>query len=1072
MAETSKCNRCGATLAPDSPEGLCPRCLIAVNLATQTEMTGESGPPKPPPLPVDDVARLFPQLEILECLGRGGMGAVYKARQPRLDRIVALKILSPEKQGNRKFAERFEREARALAKLHHPNIVGVYDFGEVQGNFYLLMEFVNGVTLRQLLHTRRLSPAEALAIVPNICDALQYAHAQGIVHRDIKPENILIDREGHVKIADFGIAKILGDGERGDLTEAQAIGTPHYMSPEQIEKPKAVDHRADIYSLGVVFYEMLTGELPLGRFQPPSKKVQVDVRLDEIVLRALEKEPERRYQQVSEIKTQVETVAATASQSRPAGRDEGAVATTANKSGIVRMVETFFDITFQSRLAIILLNLSALGFFGFLGFLGNLPGMRFCYGFFGFTGFFGLIGAAFLVEFMAGHRPSNVLKSLLPLLAITGFIAILVLAAYFSLSLFQNRHQAKSDFSSIKNAAPAHDQTPGVPHVVSIWPPDGATNVDPDSVTEIRVVFDRPMTDHSWSMTGGGPNFPDTAGDIHYDTHHTTWIAPVKLKPGRHYEFGLNSMSYRNFKSAEGVSLEPIWITFQTSGHSPKPANQGLNGGRGSPPTLTNTNHPQVVSVWPPEGATNVDPRQTIRIRFNQPMDPKGMNIIWMSGGFITCGLPRYDSNQNEFTIYTQLLPGCTNNLTIGWAGQGFRDTNGNPADEFNWHFITKPFPQKSGAPTPHIVQISPTEGQTLPVLTLFQITFDQPMTLDDGLPYLRQGAFDLPGIVSDFAYDPDSHSFTVPVILPPDNETKLTLEGFHSADGVASEPVVIRCDIGTNNYSSDQLNNIAAAARDPNLLHLLTSMQGARTACKSGTEDVQWIMIDTRNKAFSGISASQAQFRWQGTNQFYEDISSIMNCKAFVLGTDGKTCWLYAHTRMDPPYLNSSPVASVADIKVNIADPFHLAPQSVESAIAKGKLIYEGKDQLDGRLCYRVGSWNVQQTGRDVFPVEAGKYEWWIDAVTFLPAQVTGAMPGAMQIWRFQYADLNQPLPDSAFQPPVAPGASVPPMDWFKAKLAPHETRFLTIKDGSDGGISGKMGRRGPIGSTDSGLN
>src|ERR1051325_8494844 len=127
MSNDSKCPKCGAILPPDAPEGLCPRCLVAMNLATQTEIPGETGPHGTkiikPPLPVPDVAKLFPQLEILECLGRGGMGAVYKARQPRLDRIVALKILSPEKQGEPKFAERFEREARALAKLHHPNIV-------------------------------------------------------------------------------------------------------------------------------------------------------------------------------------------------------------------------------------------------------------------------------------------------------------------------------------------------------------------------------------------------------------------------------------------------------------------------------------------------------------------------------------------------------------------------------------------------------------------------------------------------------------------------------------------------------------------------------------------------------------------------------------------------------------------------------------------------------------------------------------------------------------------------------------------------------------------------------------
>ena len=329
---SSKCNRCGTPLPPDAPEGLCPRCLVALNLATQTEITGETDPhgpsiPKPPPAPVSEIAKLFPQLEILECLGRGGMGAVYKARQPRLDRLVALKILSPEKQSDSKFAERFEREARTLARLHHPNIVTVYDFGGVQGNYYLLMEFVDGLTLRQLFQARKLSPAEALKIVPEICKALQYAHEQGIVHRDINPENILLDKQGRVKIADFGIAKMLGtEAGQQTLTGAKdVVGTPHYMAPEQIEKPTTVDHRADIYSLGVVFYEMLTGELPLGKFQPPSSKVQIDVRLDEVVLHALEKEPERRYQQASQVKTAVETIAASPSAAAASGTDTSAV---------------------------------------------------------------------------------------------------------------------------------------------------------------------------------------------------------------------------------------------------------------------------------------------------------------------------------------------------------------------------------------------------------------------------------------------------------------------------------------------------------------------------------------------------------------------------------------------------------------------------------------------------------------------------------------------------------------------------------------------------------------------------
>src|SRR5437667_10471010 len=178
------------------------------------------------------------------------------------------------------------------------------------------MEFVDGVSLRRLLEGGRVSPREALAIVPQICDALQFAHDHGIVHRDIKPENVLVDKHGRVKIADFGLAKLLGkDPQAERLTRAaEVMGTPHYMAPEQIEKPLEVDHRADIYSLGVVFYEMLTGELPLGRFHAPSKKVEIDVRLDEIVLRALEKEPALRYQQASHVRTDVETFAADSAQ--------------------------------------------------------------------------------------------------------------------------------------------------------------------------------------------------------------------------------------------------------------------------------------------------------------------------------------------------------------------------------------------------------------------------------------------------------------------------------------------------------------------------------------------------------------------------------------------------------------------------------------------------------------------------------------------------------------------------------------------------------------------------------------
>ncbi len=335
----AKCPQCAAPLRPSAPEGLCPRCLGALNLLEDTALTGVPPIPAQPPLTPAELAPHFPQLEIIECLGRGGMGVVYRVRQKALNRLAALKLLAPERVTDAGFAERFTREAQALARLNHPNIVTIYDFGATTPSqtpdalphppfYYLLMEFIDGVNLRQAMRTERFTPEQALAIVPPVCEALQYAHEHGIVHRDIKPENLLLDKTGRLKIADFGIAKLLhSDGDTlvpaaaagetnsaadlGDKsvppTFASAAGTPGYMAPEQSTAPQKVDARADIYSLGVVFYEMLTGELPGAKLQPPSRKVQIDVRLDEIVLRALESKPELRYQTAGEMRTQVET---------------------------------------------------------------------------------------------------------------------------------------------------------------------------------------------------------------------------------------------------------------------------------------------------------------------------------------------------------------------------------------------------------------------------------------------------------------------------------------------------------------------------------------------------------------------------------------------------------------------------------------------------------------------------------------------------------------------------------------------------------------------------------------------
>ena len=259
---------------------------------------------------VGELQARLPQYEIIALLGRSGMGAVCKARQRALDRAVAIKLLPPELGGDPDFAARFEREARAMARLSHPNIITVHDFGQTaEGPLYIVMEFVDGANLHDLIRGGAIESAQALGIAGQICDALAYAHGEGIVHRDIKPANIMVDSRGRVKVADFGLARLIEPGmDTAGLTVSGIVmGTLDYMAPEQ-RRAMNVDHRADIYSLGVVLYEMVCREIPQGVFAPPSTLVGCDPRIDAIVSLALQQQPELRYQSTQEMKLDLDSL--------------------------------------------------------------------------------------------------------------------------------------------------------------------------------------------------------------------------------------------------------------------------------------------------------------------------------------------------------------------------------------------------------------------------------------------------------------------------------------------------------------------------------------------------------------------------------------------------------------------------------------------------------------------------------------------------------------------------------------------------------------------------------------------
>lgn len=280
--------------------------------ATSQSGTG-SGRWQPPP--VEAMQAALPQYRFESLLGHGGMGAVYKALQISLEREVAVKILPRGllDDSDANYLERFKNEARTMARMSHPGIVNVYDFGETAcGLLYFVMEYVDGTDVARMITVQgRLPPEHALAVTAHVCDALAYAHSHGVIHRDVKPANILINREGSVKVADFGLAKA-SDGRDSGLTKSNlTMGTPDFVAPEALIAGVPLDGRADLYAIGVMLYQMLTGEIPRGIWMMPGTRLGTDPRFDAIIAKAMQTDREARYQSAMEIRRDLDTILST-----------------------------------------------------------------------------------------------------------------------------------------------------------------------------------------------------------------------------------------------------------------------------------------------------------------------------------------------------------------------------------------------------------------------------------------------------------------------------------------------------------------------------------------------------------------------------------------------------------------------------------------------------------------------------------------------------------------------------------------------------------------------------------------
>ncbi len=255
------------------------------------------------------LAGLFPGYQISRLIACGGMGAVYEAVQRSLDRTVAIKILPQEFTADESFRDGFQAEAKAMARLNHPNLIGVYDFGEVEGMLFIIMEYVPGQSLFQAAGSQSVDPYEVARLLAAISRGLAHAHENGIIHRDIKPANILLDTQMQPKIGDFGLARPL---ERKIQEGEDIFGTPGYTAPEVLQNPQSIDHRADIFSLGVMLHELLTAKLPTDDPRPPSAICHCDPRFDAVVRKATQPSPGSRYSSANEIAAELDAIASAA----------------------------------------------------------------------------------------------------------------------------------------------------------------------------------------------------------------------------------------------------------------------------------------------------------------------------------------------------------------------------------------------------------------------------------------------------------------------------------------------------------------------------------------------------------------------------------------------------------------------------------------------------------------------------------------------------------------------------------------------------------------------------------------
>lgn len=486
---------------------------------------------------------------------------------------------------------------------------------------------------------------------------------------------------------------------------------------------------------------------------------------------------------------------------------------------------------------------------------------------------------------------------------------------------------------------------------------------------------------------------------------------------------------------------------------------------------------PKVVAVYPPHGTVDVDWDVTLRVAFDQPMDPDSLRLEFEKGGAVDCRQITYDADTYTFSLPVRLTRGERQRIRVNsrdsgdlLMNYGFRSREGLGALPFRWSFQTRTTRSDPNVDKPKVLSITPPDGANVPRMTTIRIVFDQPMQPDAyALKTVQEENGVGPvGIMPRVKYIEESNTFEIPIGIDANWDGEVELYGFVSAQGAAADPVRLRLATGEKKVSEEVEKERERARSDRRLYAVLSDMQAARGRLGSQWERVYDYYLPTfkfgsTSGAMRSIHVNTSEFGFHGTQQFYGDVSSTMG-SLFVIGTDGARCWkLAGHPGTGERLLQSVSTEMMDVHEVRMCDPFHLSELGVGDAIEEQQLVYAGEETVDGRLCY------VIKADRGPSSEFVGQMRWYIDTSTLLPLQLVYYGPGSVSRRVFEYEQINGPIPGARFQPPD-PDNTVPEEP---TALSPgYDRRYLTVKDGSDGHLSLRWGMMGPKGTRNSGLN